>query len=118
MNPDLVWMASLNELQLQMTESTFDIWLRGSQLIECADGVFIVGVKSGYAKDWLENRLLDVIQRTVSRMSKQEMAVRFKVVESEGSTEEPERELTRHRGQSFELPDYDVLTAGFFQMAG
>jgi chromosomal replication initiator protein len=61
------WQATLGELQLQMTRATFDTWLRGSRVITCEDGIFTVYVRHAYAVDWLENRLLPVIKRTLQR---------------------------------------------------
>jgi chromosomal replication initiator protein len=78
-NPDLVWAATLGELQLQMTQATFDTWLRDSRFLKYEDGVFVVGVKTGYAKDWLEARLLDTVTRTLSRQIGQPSEVRFVV---------------------------------------
>ncbi|MEJ2210424.1 MAG: DnaA N-terminal domain-containing protein, partial [Anaerolineae bacterium] len=61
------WQATLGELQLQMTRATFDTWLRGSRVIGHEDDVFTVHVRHAYAVDWLQNRLLPVIQRTLRR---------------------------------------------------
>jgi chromosomal replication initiator protein len=69
MKPDLVWSAALGELQLQMTQATFDTWLRGARFLKYEDGSFVVGVKNGYAKDWLEHRLLPTIKRTLARLA-------------------------------------------------
>jgi hypothetical protein len=79
MKPELIWPATLGELQLQMTQATFDTWLRGSTLQEYRDGVFVVGVKSGYAKDWLEHRLLATIKRTLARLTGQPVEIQFVV---------------------------------------
>jgi chromosomal replication initiator protein len=57
----------LGELQLQMTRATFDTWLRGSQVIACEGDALTVHVRHAYAVDWLQNRLLPVIQRTLAR---------------------------------------------------
>ena len=77
MNPDLIWSATLGELELQMTQATFDTWLRGSKLLKYEGGAFVVGVKSGYAKDWLEHRLLATIKRTLARQSGKTVEVKF-----------------------------------------
>ena len=58
MKPDQVWRAALGELQLQMTRASYDTWLRSASLIAYEDGTYIIGVRSDYAKDWLEERLL------------------------------------------------------------
>jgi chromosomal replication initiator protein len=88
MKPDLIWSAALGELQLQMTQATFDTWLRDSRLLKYEDGIFVVGVKSGYAKDWLEHRLLATITRTLARLTGRTVEVRFIVA----SNEEPQQQ--------------------------
>jgi chromosomal replication initiator protein len=77
MKPEQIWSAALGELQLQMTQATFDTWLRDSGLLKHEDGLFVVGVKSGYAKDWLENRLLATIKRTLARLTGKTVDVKF-----------------------------------------
>ena len=72
-----LWQAVLGELQLQMTRATFDTWLRGSQVIACEEGTLVVHVRHTYAVDWLQNRLLPVIERTLRRHAGPNVAVRF-----------------------------------------
>jgi len=84
MKSDHVWSAALGELQLQMTQATFDTWLRGSRLMKEEGGTFVIGVKNGYAKDWLEHRLLATVKRTLARLTGRTVAVKF-VVWSEES---------------------------------
>jgi chromosomal replication initiator protein len=62
-----LWQVVLGELQLQMTRATFDTWLRGSQVTACEEDTFVVRVRHAYAVDWLQNRLLPVIRRTLQR---------------------------------------------------
>jgi chromosomal replication initiator protein len=85
MKPDHVWSAALGELQLQMTQATFDTWLRDSRLIRFEDGMYVVGVKSGYAKDWLENRLLSTVKRTLVRLTGQTVGISFIVWDEEAA---------------------------------
>ncbi|MCK4451540.1 MAG: hypothetical protein KAX26_13210, partial [Anaerolineae bacterium] len=79
MKSDHIWSAALGELQLQMTQATFDTWLRDSRLLKYEDGTFVVAVKSGYAKDWLEHRLLAIIKRTLARLTSRTVEVQFVV---------------------------------------
>ena len=79
MKPDLVWSAALGELQLQMTQATFDAWLREAGFLKYEDDCFFVGVKNSYAKDWLENRLLTPILRTLSGVAGQPVEIAFQV---------------------------------------
>jgi chromosomal replication initiator protein len=79
MNAAKIWSAALGELQLQMTQATFETWLRDSKLLRYEEGTFVVAVKSGYAKDWLENRLLTIVKRTLARLTGRTVGVTFVV---------------------------------------
>jgi chromosomal replication initiator protein len=72
-----LWQAALGELQLQMTRATFDTWLRGSRVIACEGGAFTIHVRHAYAVDWLQNRLLPVISRTLRRHAGPDVEVVF-----------------------------------------
>jgi chromosomal replication initiator protein len=71
------WQATLGELQLQMTRATFDTWLRGSQVLSYEDGLFTVYVRHAYAVDWLQNRLLAVVKRTLQRHAGPNADIKF-----------------------------------------
>ncbi|MCX7683406.1 MAG: chromosomal replication initiator protein DnaA [Anaerolineae bacterium] len=77
--PEQIWPAVLGELQLQMTQGTFDTWLRDTRLLKCEDDTYVIGVRNGYAKDWLESKLLGVIKRTLVRMVGRTVEVKFVV---------------------------------------
>jgi chromosomal replication initiator protein len=62
-----------------MTHATFETWLRDSKLLKYEDGTFVIAVKSGYAKDWLENRLLTTVKRTLARLADRTVDVKFVV---------------------------------------
>ncbi len=70
-----------------MTQATFDTWLRDSRLLKYNDGTFVVSVQSGYAKDWLENRLLATIKRTLVRQAGKDVEIKFIV-----GSESPQRQ--------------------------
>ena len=89
-NPELIWAATLGELQLQMTQATFDTWLRDSRFLRFEDDAFVVAVKTGYAKDWLEARLMETIGRTLARQTGEPTDIRF-VVWSEEPQPSPNR---------------------------
>jgi DnaA N-terminal domain/IclR helix-turn-helix domain len=74
---DQLWARCLGELQLQMTRATFDTWLRGSRVVEAGDDCLTVVVRNAYAMDWLQNRLLPVIQRTVVRHAGGDIQIKF-----------------------------------------
>jgi hypothetical protein len=122
--PDLIWSATLGELQLQMTQATFDTWLRGTKFLRLEDGAFVVGVKNAYARDWLEHRLLVTIERTLARLAGRLLGVRFEIDEAvaeeaedlEQAGEQLARTEAAAASASFELPSYDVHDAGWFKV--
>ena len=126
-NGDL-WAAVLGELKLQMTEATFDTWLRNTTGTVAGDQL-TVAVKNGYAKDWLKNRLLTTVERTVARVAGRSLGIVFRVdgetppptltpaPRREGEEEEEVSELDRDLPAdcrfSVELVNFDPTTAGF-----
>jgi len=75
------WQAALGELQLQMTKATFDTWVRNTRLVSCQDGVFVIGAQNEFTRDWLENRLLTTVERTLVGIVGHPVEVRFVVNE-------------------------------------
>jgi chromosomal replication initiator protein len=72
-----LWQAVLGELQLQMARATFDTWLRGSRAISFEDSILTVYVRHAYAVDWLQNRLLGTIKRTLGRHTSSDVDLVF-----------------------------------------
>ncbi len=95
MNPVHIWSAALGELQLQMTQATFETWLRDSKLLRYEEGTFVVAVKNGYAKDWLEHRLLATIKRTLTRLVGRTVDVKFVVGAEKPQPEETDVRLLK-----------------------
>jgi chromosomal replication initiation ATPase DnaA len=87
-----LWATILSNLKLQMTQTTFDTWLLGTQCIDQTDHTLQVAAKSAQAVDWLAARLGGVIDRTVLRVTKGKFdAVQFTVEEkAENARCEPE----------------------------
>lgn len=79
MQAEQVWQAALGQLQLEMPRATFETWLRGATLLTHEDGAYVVGVANAYQKDWLENRMLGTVKRTVSGIAGRSVEVRFVV---------------------------------------
>jgi hypothetical protein len=83
------WQSALSELEMQMTKATFNTWLRPARLLAWKsvgnDGSgngsvhVVLGVPNGYVKDWLENRLLTPIRRTLRGIAGQPVEITFQV---------------------------------------
>jgi chromosomal replication initiator protein len=116
MNADQIWQAALGELQLQMTKPTFDTWLKNTRAISYEDGALIIGVHNAYAKDWLENRLLPIIKRTLARIVGRTVEARF-VLNAELVEEEPPLSLmessTTQRETTTKSPPATMLNSKY-----
>jgi len=74
-----VWDRVLQEMRMQMTGSTFDLWLRGSRVIAVEDGALAIGVRDEYAQEWLGSHWQKAICRTLSGIAGRALDVRFVV---------------------------------------
>jgi chromosomal replication initiator protein len=74
-----VWQAALGELQLQMTKATFDTWVKPTFAVafDADRSILTVGVRNAYAKQWLENRLYGMIERTLQHVLGSPAEIRF-----------------------------------------
>ncbi len=91
MSAQQTWQAALDQLQYQLTNATFNTWVKNTQLVQYHDNTYTIGVKNTYAKDWLENRLLGTIKKTLSRTAGNSVHINFVVMPSEAS---PEKEYS------------------------
>ena len=78
-NNEQVWQTVLNQLQLQMARATFDTWLKDTRLVSHENGTIVVGTKTTFAKDWLENRLLTTINRAATNIVGHSVDIQFVV---------------------------------------
>jgi chromosomal replication initiator protein len=100
MNGKQIWQAALGELQIQMSRPDYATWLKDTCLISHEDGVFVIGVSTPFAKEWLENRLSTPIRQTLTRILGYSVEARFIVYQR---PVEPRRE-TELRGASSPFP--------------
>lgn len=123
LTPLEAWQATLGELQLQLAKSTFDAWLKDTTLVAAEDGVYTIGARNSYARDWLDNRMRSLVKRTLTRIVGRQVDVRFivdaKPVESPAPrdligydpTEDAATQANKPNGQSCTLnPRYTFET--------
>ena len=75
------WAAVLADLRTQMDPSTFNAWLKDSHPVRVEGNHWVVAVRNQTAADWLEHRLLPVIQRALQRIAGRQIEIEF---EAEG----------------------------------
>jgi chromosomal replication initiator protein len=71
------WQATLDELSLQMTRATFNAWLRDATFLQRDGDIFVIGVRSQAAKEWLENRMQGVVERALATVVEEKVKVSF-----------------------------------------
>ncbi|MFN2198832.1 MAG: chromosomal replication initiator protein DnaA [Anaerolineales bacterium] len=77
MRAEQAWQAALGQLQMDMQKASFDTWVRDAELVSYEDGVFIVGVRNAYARDWLADRLSSTVTRILTGVMGRSVDVRF-----------------------------------------
>lgn len=77
-----VWAETQAMLRNQMTKATYDAIIQGTSLLKHYDNQYIIGVQSEMARDWLANRLKDVVQRALSRVLGYSVIVSFELVDT------------------------------------
>ena len=79
LSPKDAWHATLGQLQLQLNRSTFDTWLKGSEVLAYEDGEYVIRVRHAYAKDWLDQHLKTQILDSLSKILHRSVQVNFVV---------------------------------------
>ena len=112
MNTDEVWQNVLEQLQLQMTRATFDTWLKDTRIVSQNNGHLVIGTKNAYAKDWLENRLFNTINRTVADILGYSIDIEFIVDFGDNSSDQPIATLLQDT-ESSKIPPEEVNVNGY-----
>lgn len=91
MNAGNVWQSVIGQLQMEMPRASFNTWVKDTQAIQYQDGIFTVGVKNAYARDWLDSRMSSTIVRLLTGILDQDVNLEF-VVHGAAETEETHEE--------------------------
>ncbi len=74
-----IWEVALGQLQIQLTRANYDTWLKDTVGIDYDDTRFVIGVPGPFAAEWLENRLLSLVKKTLIDIVGHDTQVIFKV---------------------------------------
>ncbi len=86
-NAQAIWQEALAIIASQINDGTYRIWFQSTVGVGFADDVFVVGVASDFAKDWIETRFHSLISDAVSQVVGD--VVQCRIVVSEDAAEEP-----------------------------
>jgi chromosomal replication initiator protein len=92
MNAEQAWQSVLGQLQMEMPRASFDTWVRDTKPVSYQDGMLTVGVRNAYARDWLENRLANTVNRLLLGITSSSVDVKFIVsgMAAEQMVDEPQ----------------------------
>jgi hypothetical protein len=92
------WQMVLGQLQMEMSKSNFDTWVKSIEFVSLEDGEFKLGTFNAYGRDWLDSRLKTTVQRLLQGILGQPVTVHF-VVLDEVFDEEENEEIQDHDGE-------------------
>ncbi|MFZ9141469.1 MAG: chromosomal replication initiator protein DnaA, partial [Candidatus Limnocylindrus sp.] len=75
----------LGELEISLSQATFETWFRRTALLRVDEGssTFTLGVASGFAKDWIEERYRSLIAQTIAKIVGYSVTLQVEVVSEE-----------------------------------
>lgn len=76
---EAIWAETQTLLRPQMTKASYEAVIQTTRLVGRENGTYIVGVSSEMAKEWLENRLKDIVRRALSSVVGVSVEVEFKL---------------------------------------
>ncbi len=79
MQPRALWQAVLGELELEVPRPSYDTFLRDTSGTACDANRLTVGTPSPFVAEYLQQKLYLIVKRTVERVAKEPLDVRFQV---------------------------------------
>lgn len=76
-----VWERALGALQVQVTRSVYDTWLADSTGLEYQGETFVIGARSAFSAEWLERRMMPLMQRTLMEILKHPVTATVRVAD-------------------------------------
>jgi hypothetical protein len=73
------WDLVISQLRMDMTQGLFDTWVSPLNPLGCTDQVYYVSAKNPYARDWVESRLKDRIERILEGLYNDHVTLRVEV---------------------------------------
>ena len=112
MNPSQAWQATLGQLQLEMPKAAYDTWVRDAEFISFQEGIFVIGVRNAYARDWLADRLSSTVQKLLTGILNQIVEVNFVVQECLEEDEIEDDSEIAEIETIFDLPYDEIVGSG------
>jgi hypothetical protein len=77
---EALWTETQLVLRRQMTRSTYEAIIQGTVLLRHEGNTYLIGTHTEIAKEWLENRLHDIVQRALSSVVGESVTIEFELI--------------------------------------
>ncbi len=77
---EAIWAETQSVLRRQMTQATYDAIIQRTVLVGQEGNKYVIGVYTEMAKEWLENRLYDIVQRALSNVVGTSVQIEFRLL--------------------------------------
>jgi chromosomal replication initiator protein len=94
------WQTVLGQLEMEMPRASYDTWVRDTQPMSYENGLFTIGVRNAYARDWLESRLASTVSRLLIGVMNRKVDVDFVVSQAERGEAVEEQSPSSHADES------------------
>ena len=91
MTNEQLWQSIMGELELSISKASFTTWFKDTGIVSIAQEEVIVGVPSGFAKEWLENKYHKFIIEALQKICPQIKKVTYKIG---GDFKSPKRNIS------------------------
>ncbi len=81
-----LWPSVLQELKARTSRGNYEMWLRNCEILGLDGDVVVLGAPSAFARDWIADRLLMLIQHALREVIGREVRVRCEVMQRRGSS--------------------------------
>lgn len=86
-SPEQLWQQVSNRLQLQLSQPTFETWIRTASAESFDDKYLVIRTPNPFAKNWLQKHYLKTISGVVKDVIGKSLEIRFTVADNGVSTE-------------------------------
>ena len=79
LSPSQIWTSALGSLEVQISQPSYNTWLKNTVGLSWDGKELVVGVPSIFVAEWLEQRMSSLLEKTVSHIAGASVKVSFTV---------------------------------------
>lgn len=108
------WQKTLDILKTELSEPSFDTWLKKTKAVTKYDNTFVIAVPNGFAKDWLESRYANLIKTTLQLVTSEELEIDFVLPQADGEINFLPKSKNKTESHYGKKTNGDMITSSCF----